>query len=260
MRVRPYVVRGGWGAGGAPGGMTFDGCAAPGAGGRRGPWGDAAGRRGRGATDQGVAAIAGAVVGALATGGTAFMTARSTSGVQRRQSRREAYRALLLALRDLYASAQRCLRETLARVEGSHTALSMEELTALRNEVNDPARPCCPYARRRRTRRPQRCAGCRDGRHQQRQGPRPLGNLPGHLPGDRTPRLALRGAQCRGRVPQDRRREERVRPGHSRSAPAPRPCSALAPRRPRRPRRKGALAGSVRGTGVGARSPAAGLE
>ncbi|MFG3258080.1 hypothetical protein [Streptomyces sp. NPDC048172] len=86
--------------------------------------------------DQGVAAIAGAVVGALATGGTALVAARSSFRVQKSQARRAAYHELLLALRDLYGPARRCLLESLARTEGEYAALSDEALVALRDEVN----------------------------------------------------------------------------------------------------------------------------
>lgn len=85
--------------------------------------------------DQGLAAIYGAMVGAVATGATAFITARSTFGVQKHQARREAYHAFLLALRELYYPAQRCLRGAIDRAEGIPTSPTPEELTDLGREV-----------------------------------------------------------------------------------------------------------------------------
>ncbi|GAA2340216.1 hypothetical protein GCM10010246_26450 [Streptomyces cuspidosporus] len=85
--------------------------------------------------DQGLAAIYGAMVGAVATGATALITARSTFGVQKHQARREAYHAFLLALRELYDPAQRCLRVAIDRAEGIPTSVTPEELTDLSREV-----------------------------------------------------------------------------------------------------------------------------
>ncbi|MBO3678997.1 hypothetical protein [Streptomyces sp. NEAU-YJ-81] len=46
--------------------------------------------------DQGLAAVLGALVGALATGGGTYLTARSTASLHKRQARKEAYRRFLL--------------------------------------------------------------------------------------------------------------------------------------------------------------------
>ncbi len=53
--------------------------------------------------DQGLAAVLGALVGAAATGGGTYLTARATATLHKRQARREAYRSFLLDLEPLRA-------------------------------------------------------------------------------------------------------------------------------------------------------------
>lgn len=51
--------------------------------------------------DQGLAAVLGALVGALAAGGGTYLTAKSAAALHKRQARREAYRNFLLDIKPL---------------------------------------------------------------------------------------------------------------------------------------------------------------
>lgn len=84
--------------------------------------------------DQGWAAVLGALAGALATGGSAYLTAKATTDMHKRQARREVYKDFLLDIRVLQRRI-RTLRSAL-KVRLEHD-FPQDELDDLRKDITE---------------------------------------------------------------------------------------------------------------------------